>query len=102
MVSFYVQGVIIWRNIDLIQKEADHFSWHLKMWNPFRKSEIVIDKWIGRVKNYVIMAELDLIEDKSMVFTVEAQMFFTYTEPTRNLSVIVRVIFRLIETFLWS
>ena len=50
----------------------------------FRKSEVVIDKWIGRVKNYVIMAELDLIEDKSMVFTVEAQMFFTYNRTNQK------------------
>ena len=55
----------------------------------FQNAEILIDKWIGRLRNYVTQVVPEMIEEKTMVFMMEAQIFLTHTEPPRELCVVV-------------
>ena len=55
----------------------------------FQNSEIHIDKWIDMVRNYVTQVVPEMIEEKKMVFMMEAQIFLTHTEPPRELCVVV-------------
>ena len=55
----------------------------------FHESEVISDTWLGHVKKFVLQFARDLIEDKSMLFIVQSQMFLTYTEESRTISVIV-------------
>ena len=55
----------------------------------FLNSEVVIHKWIGDVRNYVMQVDPELIQDKSMIFLMEAQIFYTYTKTSRELCVVV-------------
>ena len=55
----------------------------------FQDQEMLTPEWMGKVKNYVIEVQKDLIKEKEMVFMVEAQIFLTYTNPFRQLCVLV-------------
>ena len=57
--------------------------------NKFENSEIRIDTWIGSVKHYVRQVDVEMIQDKSMIFIIEAQTFNTYTIPSRQLCIVV-------------
>ena len=54
----------------------------------FDNCEVIIENWIGSVKHYLSQVQKDFI-DKDMVFIIEAQVFMTYTEPTRKLCTVV-------------
>ena len=55
----------------------------------FHEAEVLIDDWNGRVQSFIREGDQDLIADKSMVFIVQCQMFLTYTDPSRTITVIV-------------
>ena len=57
----------------------------------FQDREIEIQEWIGKVKNYVFQVQGELIQDRSMVFIIEAQIFFTHSTPSRQLCLLVSV-----------
>ena len=56
-----------------------------------QEQEMLIPEWIGAVKKYVMQVQPDLIEDREMVIMIESQIFFTYTEPSRQICVVVSV-----------
>ena len=55
----------------------------------FQEQEITIPQWIGKVKTYLMNIQGHLIEKKSMVIMIESQIFLTYTQPARQVSLIV-------------
>ena len=57
----------------------------------FQDREIQVPEWIGKVKNYVFEVQRELIQDRSMVFIIEAQIFFTHSTPARKLCFLVSV-----------
>ena len=52
-------------------------------------AEVLIDNWNGKVKQYLIQVDENLIEDRSMVFIMQCQIFLTYTVPAKYVSVIM-------------
>ena len=57
----------------------------------FQDREIQAPEWIGKVKNYIFQVQAELIQDRSMVFIIEAQIFFTHSTPSRELCFLVSV-----------
>ena len=57
----------------------------------FQDREIQVPEWIGKVKNYVFEVQKELIQDKSMIFIIEAQIFFTHSTPSRQICFLVSI-----------
>ena len=55
----------------------------------FQDREIQVPEWIGKVRDYVFKVQGQLIQDRSMVFIIEAQIFLTHSTPSRQLCLIV-------------
>ena len=63
----------------------------------FQDRQIQVHEWIGKVKNYVFQVQGELIKERSMVFLIETQIFFTHSTPSRQLCLLVSV-----HWFIWS
>ena len=55
----------------------------------FKDREVKIDEWNGKVRSYLSAVDENILQDRDMVFVVQASMFLTYTTDTRQLSVLV-------------
>ena len=57
----------------------------------FQDREIQVPEWIGKVKKYVFEVQRELIQERSMVFIIEAQIFLTCSNPSRQLCLLVSI-----------
>ena len=48
-----------------------------------------VDQWMADVKLYVKAVDLELISDRKHIFAIETKIFLTYTEPERQMAVMV-------------
>ena len=48
-----------------------------------------VEKWVRDVKNYVRNVDEDMINDRRLIFGIDTKIFFTYTEPPRQITVLV-------------
>ena len=67
--------------------------WTSKRVNEYMEEMQDVSKWMAKLKYYVKAIEEDLIADKKLVFVIESQIFLTYTEPAREISVMVGIFF---------
>ena len=70
--------------------------------NVYMNRMIGVDKWMGEIKMYVHAVNPEMISDRKLVFGIETKIFLTYTEPARQLTVMVGIILNLnIFIILW-
>ena len=50
-----------------------------------------VDKWMRDVKCYIQAIDADLICDRKLIFGIETKIFLTYTEPSRQMAVMVGI-----------
>ena len=57
----------------------------------FMNRKIEPDKWMKHVKTYLTNAQGHLVASKRLIFRIDCQQFITYTDPARQLTVMVSV-----------
>ena len=50
-----------------------------------------VNKWMRDVKCYIQAIDADLICDQKLIFGIETKIFLTYTEPSRQMAVMVGI-----------
>ena len=69
----------------------------IRMIRPLQVKEemnknIDVEKWVLTLKEYVLDVQGEWFSDKGKIFVIESQTFKTYTNPFRQISVMVRTL----------